>query len=534
MGLHPNDGPVGRPRIRPMPPNASRKRPRPMPHTASRGKSDRNLEGNDPKSEKVRKKPERKVFTVTEATLKVKKVVEEAFPPVWILGEVSSCRQPQSGHLYFNLKDGRSILHAVMFRGAFETGLAVSLKDGMEVLVLGRLSIYERGSEVQVIATRIEAHGEGALELQREALERKFAKAGLFSRSRKQLLPKYPRRIGIVTSPTGAAIRDILTTLDRQWPRLHVVIAPARVQGEGAAEQIGQAIDDLNQIKPALDLLIVSRGGGSVEHLWAFNLEPVVLAIARSHVPVISGVGHETDETLADLVADLRCATPTAAAKAAVPELAELLDHLADSQRRLKQALCRQVTQARKRLDTIKERYGFRAIRDHLNQQVRDLDSISERLDRALKHKVSQQRELLAALSQRHALGAPKNRLEEQKRRLDNVAERFDRAASSQLQKSRAELEALSPERFHRAIERQLQSHQQGLAQKAAQLEALSPLKVLARGYGLALSEGRVLKDSHQVKTGDLVEIHLAQGQFQAKVTTVKHKDAKKRSQSHD
>ena len=483
-----------------MPPSASRKRPKPGLGTAKTGQK------NTPAASKGESKTEKHVFTVTEAAIQVKKVVEDAFPPIWILGEVSSCRQPRSGHLYFSLKDGRSLLHSVMFRSAISSGLTVALKDGMEVLVFGRLSTYERGSEVQIIVDRVEAHGQGALELQREALEQKFAQAGLFLTSRKRPLPKYPKRIGIVTSPTGAAIRDILTTLDRQWPFLHVVIAPARVQGEGAAEQIGHAIDALNELQPAPDIIIVSRGGGSVEHLWCFNLEAAVLAVARSRIPVITGVGHEVDETLADLVADLRTATPTAAAKAAVPDFLETSKVLADSRARLQRALKRQLDNARTRLEAIEDRYTLRSIRDRLNQQIRELDVISERLHRSIKRKIKQQQQQLSK----------------------NLADRLNRALVSRLKKSQMALAAISKERLHRAMLRRVQSGQLNLAQSAAQLEALSPLGVLARGYSIVLKDGLVVKDSQEVKAGEILDIHLAHGQIRSRVLDNNEKEVTK------
>ncbi|MDF1660811.1 MAG: exodeoxyribonuclease VII large subunit [Planctomycetota bacterium] len=463
-------------------------------------------------------KPERAFFTVTEAALKVRQVVEDAFPPLWILGEVSSFRQPRSGHIYFSLKDGRSLLHVVMFRGSFGSGLPVPLKDGMEVLVLGRLSTYERGSEVQVIAQQIEPHGQGALELQREALEKKFAKAGLFAQSRKKPLPRFPRRIGIVSSPTGAAIRDILTTLDRQWPLLNIVIAPARVQGVGSAEQVGEGIDALNALQPPPDVIIVSRGGGSVEHLWGFNLEPIVLAIARSEVPVITGVGHEVDETLADLVADVRAATPTAAAKVAVPELAELEKYLGESERRLKLALRRQLDHARQRLDEIQERYDFRSIRSLLKRQRQGLDELSSRFDRSVRQRLRFEFERLSALEKSYAFRVVPGQMRENRRLLESLGEGLDRSISGRLQEGRGQLKHLSLERLQSAMVRQLQKGQEKMAQTAAKLEAMSPLKVLARGYGIVLKEGSVVKDATDLVEGDVLDIRLSRGQVRARV----------------
>lgn len=507
-----------RPRLRPLPPSAGRKRPRPSSLSSGPKNGQEVSQVTQELDQSSETEKDRSFLTVTEAALKVRQLVEDAFPPLWILGEVSSFRQPRSGHIYFSLKDGRSLLHVVMFRSSFGAGLPVPLKDGMEVLVLGRLSTYERGSEVQVIAQRIEPHGQGALELQREALEKRFAKAGLFAESRKKSLPRFPRRIGIVSSPTGAAIRDILTTLDRQWPLLNVVIAPARVQGEGSAEQVAEGIDALNALSPAPDVIIVSRGGGSVEHLWGFNLEPVVLAIARSEIPVITGIGHEVDETLADLVADIRAATPTAAAKVAVPELKELEAYLGDCERRLHSASRRQLDHARQRLDEIGERYDFRSIKAALSRQRASLGDFSARLNRGIRQRLRFEYERLAAMEGSYAFRVVPNQLEDHRRLLKSVGEGLERSMAGCLQESRSQLKHVSMERLQAAMLRQLQRGQQQMAQTAAKLEALSPLRVLARGYGIVLSDGQVMKDAADLAPGDLLDIRLSQGQVRARV----------------
>jgi exodeoxyribonuclease VII large subunit len=278
-------------------------------------------------------KPERKVWSVSELARRIKGALEGAIGSVWVEGEISNLRRPASGHAYFTLKDAAGQLRAVMFRGAV-AGVAMPLKDGLLVRGFGQVTMYEAGGDVQIVLKRLEAAGEGELMRRLELLKKKLAAEGLFDEERKRPLPALPQHVGVVTSPTGAAIRDILQVLDRRFANLHVVIAPARVQGAGAAEEIAEAIGRLNALG-GLDVLIVGRGGGSLEDLWCFNEEVVVRAIVRSAVPVISAVGHEIDWTLSDFAADVRAPTPSAAAEMVVKGKDELERRVADARRRL-------------------------------------------------------------------------------------------------------------------------------------------------------------------------------------------------------
>jgi exodeoxyribonuclease VII large subunit len=277
--------------------------------------------------------PRRRVWKVSELTRRIKGALEDEFGAVWVEGEISNLRRPASGHAYFTLKDATSQLRAVMFRGAL-AGVAMPLRDGQLVRGFGQITVYEAGGDVQILLKRIEPAGEGELMLRLEALKKKLAAEGLFDEARKRPLPALPQHVGVVTSPTGAAIRDILQVLDRRFANLHVVLAPARVQGAGAAEEIAAAIDLLNA-RGGLDVLIVGRGGGSLEDLWCFNEEVVVRAIVRSAIPVISAVGHEIDWTLSDFAADVRAPTPSAAAEMVVKGKDELERRVADARRRL-------------------------------------------------------------------------------------------------------------------------------------------------------------------------------------------------------
>jgi len=277
-------------------------------------------------------KPDR-VYTVSEVTRLVKLEVENAFPLVWVEGEISNFRSYPSGHIYFTLKDEQCQLQAVMWRSNARL-LKFALKDGLKVICRGRLSVYEARGQYQLMADLIEPKGKGALQLAFEELKEKLKAEGLFDPKHKKPLPLFPKKVGIVTSPRGAAIIDILRTLERRFARLHILIYPAKVQGEGAADEIVEGIDFLGR-QPDIDVLIVGRGGGSIEDLWAFNEEKVARAIFRSPIPVISAVGHEVDYTIADFVADIRASTPSVAAEIVIKEEQALVDRIDGLARRL-------------------------------------------------------------------------------------------------------------------------------------------------------------------------------------------------------
>lgn len=274
-----------------------------------------------------------KIYQVSELTREIRNVLEERFPEVWVEGEISNFRPAGSGHFYFSLKDDQSQIRVVMFRGA-QSGLRFRPENGLAVLCYGRLTVYEPRGEYQVIIEHMEPKGIGARELAFEQLKKKLEGEGLFDPSRKRPIPYLPRRVGIVTSPTGAVIRDMIHVLTRRFPNIRVLLNPVVVQGEGAAGEIAQAITEMNE-RDDVDVLIVGRGGGSIEDLWAFNEEVVARAIGVSRIPVISAVGHETDFTIADFVADLRAPTPSAAAELAVPVKEDLLLMLRERCRRL-------------------------------------------------------------------------------------------------------------------------------------------------------------------------------------------------------
>lgn len=326
----------------------------------------------------------RPVLTVSQLTSMVKGILEENFAIVWVEGEVSNLRAPSSGHIYFTLKDGNSQIKVVMFRGR-GSFLKFRLEDGLHILLRGSITVYETRGEYQILADYIEPVGAGALQLAFEQLKEKLSKEGLFDKARKRPIPAVPKKIGIITSPTGAAIRDMLHILDRRFANLHILIYPVRVQGAEAPPEIVQAIRDMNSI-PDLDAIIVGRGGGSIEDLWAFNDEEVARAIYNSGVPVISAVGHETDFTIADFVADLRAPTPSAAAELVVQNKADLEERLETLYRRVCHISKGRLTLLSSHLRSLEGR--LRSPIDRVWQLSQRLDDMAIRLNISIKQKL--------------------------------------------------------------------------------------------------------------------------------------------------
>jgi exodeoxyribonuclease VII large subunit len=339
-------------------------------------------------------------LSVWELTAQVKDLVEAAFPSVWVTGEISNFSRPQSGHCYLTLKDDRAQLKAAMWRPV-ASHVRFDMHDGLEVICQGRLEVYAPRGTYQLIIEQIEPKGMGALELALRQLREKLAREGLFDPARKRTLPSFVRQIAVVTSPTGAAIRDFLQVLGRRWRGADVLIAPVRVQGEGAAEEIAAAIGTLNQLARPIDCLVVTRGGGSLEDLWAFNEEIVVRAIAASRIPVISAVGHEIDITLSDLAADVRALTPSEAAELVAPAAEELFAGLLQMQKRMAAALRSRATAARSRLETIRRHPVFRRPLQHIYDLTRQVDEWSGRMHRSIDHQLHLSRQRAESLSAR-------------------------------------------------------------------------------------------------------------------------------------
>ncbi len=328
------------------------------------------------------------VFTVTAITLAIKQMMEGVFRNVFVEGEVSNLREAASGHIYFDLKDREALLAAVMFKwDARKYGL--ELQEGVQVRVWGSLSCYAKQGKYQIVVKTAEALAKGNLFLEFEKLKKKLEAEGLFAPEHKKEIPAYPQRIGVVTSPTGAAVRDILSVLKRRSPHLEILIAPVLVQGDEAAAQIAQAIADLNRFQPGLDVLLVGRGGGSMEDLWAFNEEIVARAIFNSKIPVISCVGHEVDFTIADFVADLRAPTPSAAAELVVQNSQNTQQHIVQLQKRLLQSVSLFYERAKRRFDLALNSRVFKNPETLLQPKELELDELSQRLENAWKAKLA-------------------------------------------------------------------------------------------------------------------------------------------------
>ncbi|MBK5280970.1 MAG: exodeoxyribonuclease VII large subunit [Nitrospiraceae bacterium] len=422
--------------------------------------------------------------------------IEEQFSDIWLEGELSNLRAPGSGHVYCTLKDKTSQIRAVLFRSS-AMRLRFALQEGMQVIVRGRLTVYEPRGEYQIVLDTVEPKGIGALQLAFEQLKERLVAEGLFDQDRKKSIPEFPRTVGVVTSLTGAAIRDILAVLRRRWPTLHILIAPVHVQGESAGRQIAEALNALNDLS-FVDVIIVGRGGGSLEDLWSFNEEIVVRAIAASHVPVVSAVGHEIDVTLADFVADLRAPTPSAAAEAVVPVLAEIVERLRELKVRLGQVMLRHCAFERQRLEA-----GIRGVTD-----VRfRLQEAAQRAD----DMVDQLREMIQQL-----LTVGRERVHEVQRDLSGLNPIL--AIKQGL--------ATVPQ-FSKRLEGQmgavLAQHRHRIHAALAQLNTLSPLAILGRGYSIlqTVPAGQILHRANDVEVGQEVVAQLASGRLSCMVTRV-------------
>lgn len=436
------------------------------------------------------------IYSVSQLNSEARLILEESFPYIWVEGEISNFAAPASGHWYFSLKDSGAQVRCCLFRSS-QRKLGFTPKDGTHVLVKARVSMYEARGEFQLIAEFMEERGEGKLQRAFEALKKKLAAAGLFDEAHKKSLPEFPRTIGVITSATGAAIRDILHVLARRYPCAFVIIYPTLVQGSTAAPAIVNAIQTANQ-RAECDVLILARGGGSLEDLWPFNEEMVAYAIHQSELPIISGIGHEVDFTIADFVADLRAPTPSAAAEMATPDLDELMQTLLNYQRQLTRCM------------------------------LQTLNTIKQQLDWTQKH-----------LTQLH----PKRRLTDKMQRLDfceltlvQLITRKLNRLSTHLQEYDKRLHKVTPARHILTKQHQLHSALQllvrsittrlilqstALSNAAAKLDTLSPLATLNRGYAIASTHGKVIHDAASVEVSDQLTVRLAKGTLDCKITSI-------------
>lgn len=438
-----------------------------------------------------------KVLSVKDLTryIKMKLEGDSVLQDVWVRGELSNFTHHSSGHMYFTLKDAASRVKCIMFASNNQR-LGFIPRDGTKVIARGNISVFERDGQYQMYVTHMQQDGIGNLYLAFEQLKKKLGDEGLFAPERKRAIPKFPQTVGVITSPTGAAVRDIVTTLQRRYPSASILLYPVLVQGSQAAPSIVRAIDAMNRHREA-DVLIVGRGGGSLEELWAFNEEMVARSIFGSAIPVISAVGHETDFTIADFVADLRAATPTAAAELAVPHHLELKQHFVHLSQRLVKGLSVQVNAKKEQLNRLRRSPALTQPRRQLQEPAQRLDRLREQLAFRLREKVSASRESAIRLERKLSAHNPKQQLGYARKRID--------VARHQLVQS---MQAVCKETRHR------------YTVQLRQLDALSPLKVMQRGYSLAYDEKqrRIIKSVNQVQPGDMIRIRLTDGKLDCHV----------------
>ncbi|MBI2569467.1 MAG: exodeoxyribonuclease VII large subunit [Candidatus Schekmanbacteria bacterium] len=484
--------------------------------------------------------PGPKWLAVSELTQMIKRDLESAFPSVSVCGEVSNLTVPRSGHLYFVLKDAEAQVRAVMFRGAAQT-LSFQLDNGNQVIAHGGISVYAPRGDYQLLVRNLAPYGEGALRAAFERLKSRLAQEGLFDLERKRPLPSYPRVVGVVTSDTGAAIRDILNVLERRHAGISVLLFPVRVQGQGAALEIARAIREMNRLSEA-DVLIVGRGGGSLEDLWAFNEEPVARAIAASRIPVVSAVGHERDFTIADYVADLRAPTPSAAAELVSESRADLLATIA----RLEQSIGREIRgrlgEAERRLDALEHRLA-REMQNRESGETTRLLAAGQRLIREARSRLALQNQRADELERRLESMNPKRRVQEAARthramlrRLELARSAFSLRSRHRLAGAETRLHAVAPgprmqqERLRLqtagrrlvAAMRTVVRNSNGRTINVAQsLDLLSPLAVLSRGYAVARKreDGTIVHSVSIVSVGDALDVMIADGRVEATVT---------------
>jgi len=438
--------------------------------------------------------PTRKIFSISELSREIKDLLERQYRDVWVTGEVSNFRPAASGHLYFTLKDATAQLRAVCFRNQARY-LKFKPQDGISVIARGHLSVYEARGEYQLYVDYLEPAGLGALQLAFEQLKQKLAAEGLFDTARKKPLPVLPQTIGVVTSPTGAVIRDILRVLRRRFRNMCVLLYPVKVQGEGAAEEIVEGVIHFNR-EQTVDVIIVARGGGSLEDLWAFNEEMVARAIAASSIPVISAVGHETDFTIADFVADLRAPTPSAAAELVVHRKQDFIAELENRARHMAQMIRLQLSEARQRLTELRMHHAFQTLAARIAERAQRVDDGGASLERSMRSRLNEARQEWLRASAgvvrydfRRLLGLKRAAWDDRGGRLAFAFRCF------------------------------LTERQTRLARVEAILKERNPLAILQRGYSVTRdASGRIVRDAETVALGSDISIRLARGELEATI----------------
>lgn len=437
----------------------------------------------------VEEQTEEVIYSVSDLNSLIKKQIEGSFPIVWVQAEISNFKAHTSGHFYFSLKDDKSQINAVMFKG-LNSKLKFRPESGMEVLVRGKVTVYEPRGNYQIFCEHMEPVGAGALQKAFEQLKAKLQKEGLFDQKHKKPLPIFPKHIGVVTSPTGAAIRDILNVLERRHKAVEVTIIPARVQGEGAAEEVARGVELANRVN-MFDVLIVGRGGGSIEDLWCFNEEIVARAIFASDLPVISAVGHEVDYTIADFVADYRAPTPSAAAEVVVQSVAELKERILTFQSRLAQIINFRLSHTLQKLHNLQSKLvdPKRRLAD-LNMQC---DELVLRLQNAVNRNLKEKRLTVSVLKER--LKSPEALLKYKKDKIISLSRSLQKEVLNQVKSNKERLKGLM-----------------------GVMHSLSPLQVVDRGYAIVFKEDKIIKNVKSVQENDQLKIQLSDGTLEVQV----------------
>ncbi|WP_019933909.1 exodeoxyribonuclease VII large subunit [Oceanimonas smirnovii] len=437
------------------------------------------------------------IYTVSRLARHARLLLEGDMGAVWLTGEISNLAMPASGHWYFSLKDNQSQLRCAMFRGN-NRSVGFRPKDGDQVLIFGKVTLYEPRGDFQLVAQTMAPAGEGLLKQQFEALKQALAAEGLFAAERKRPLPAHPARIGIISSPTGAAVHDILTVLARRAPQLKVILYPSSVQGESAVPQLIHALAEANR-RNETDLLLLARGGGSLEDLWCFNDERLVRAIAASRLPVVSAVGHEVDVSLSDLVADLRAPTPSAAAELVSADSSVQRRQWQQQGQRLEQAMQRWLADRHNQLGQLQQRLQRQHPNQRLQQQSQQLDQLHLRLERAISRRLEQAQQRAGQAALRLAHQHPGQRLVHSKDRLHTLEQRL-----------------------HGALNIRLNHLEHKLALAGSRLHAMSPLATLSRGYSITLHNNTVITDVSQLKENDVITTRLAKGEVVSRVISTR------------
>ncbi len=437
----------------------------------------------------------RTILNVSELNAEVNQLLTRGFPLLWVEGEISNLVRPASGHLYFTLKDNKSQIRSAMFRNR-NMKLSIQPENGMKVLVRGRVGLYEPRGDYQLIAEHMEDAGVGQLQRQFEALKKKLADAGLFAEEHKREFPEYPKRIGVITSPTGAAIRDILQVLSRRSPHTPILIYPVAVQGEASKTQIETAIRRASSEKKC-DVLILARGGGSIEDLWSFNEENVAKAMYNSEIPIICGVGHEIDFTIADFVADMRAPTPSAAAELITPDREQLLTDVIQTQLWMQQTINREIRQKQQHYEWLDSRLQLQKPSNKIQQQAQKLDDLNARLQYKMSSIIHEKQSITKNIKARLKTNTPKRNLLEKQQALAYFTTRLNQSINKKNQQSQSDFKI-----------------------KMAMLDSISPLKTLDRGYAIIKdsSSKKLITSKENLKSKQQVVIQFKDGEADANI----------------